>query len=155
MQDATGNFENRTAANTLTGATTGAAAAASGAATAGAMGTAINKFISVRNEANLLRAAAAPKPIATPSFFMEAAEGAETAETGAAVAETGAALAETGAVVAETAAVAAETAAAAGGLVAAEESAAGIAMLPIPGARPVAAVVALSALIGAGLGLIN
>jgi len=39
--------------------------------------------------------------------------------------------------------------------VAAEESAAGIAMLPIPGARPVAAVVALSALIGAGLGLIN
>ena len=126
------------------------------------MGTAINKFISVRNEANLLRAAAAPKPIATPSFFMEAAEGAETAETGAAVAETGAAVAETGAAVAETgavvaegAAVAAETAAAAGGLVAAEESAAGIAMLPIPGARPVAAVVALSALIGAGLGLIN
>ena len=43
----------------------------------------------------------------------------------------------------------------AGGLLAAEETAAGIAALPIPGARPVAAAVALGALLGAGLGLIS
>ena len=58
----------------------------------------------------------------------------------------------------EEAALAAEGLAAvetAGGLVAAEETAAGIAALPIPGARPVAAAIALGALLGTGLGLIT
>ena len=143
MTKATENWKNRGVALLDTGAASGAVGGAAGMAT----------YLGVVKAVNSARTLAAGTT--------EAAEGAEALTYGAGSlealstpllgAEAESAALEGGLGAAE---VVAEGAAATGGMVATEETAGAIALIPVPGARAVAGVVAMAGLVGGGLAFI-
>lgn len=139
MDHVTARFKNRTVAGGLTGGTAGLAA------TSAAAGTQLG-IIGARNAIRMLTAGG--------TATTDSVEGIELAETGEALAAEGleTAAAVESAEVVGAAEVAEATAAGAGALASGEEIAGGIALLPIPGARPVAAMIALGTLVGVGIG---
>ena len=149
-----GDITARTVDRTLPGSTSTKARRAIEGATAGAAGGA--GFVATTTGQKLAGQAIGQGAARVAGYVPVATSELPTVATAAATATRsgGYALLATS----EEAAIATEGLAAvetAGALVAAEETAAGIAALPIPGARPVAAAIALGALIGAGLQIIS
>ncbi len=147
MDNATKDWKNRDAARATSGAVTGASAAASGVATYGSLNAAINGVRILRAGAAANEAAAADSVVAGGIEMTAVGTGATDISAAAAGAVT---TAGEGIEMAAIGTEVAETAAATTGLAATEEIAGGIALLPVPGARPVAAIIALGALVGIG-----